>query len=163
PARLDRPCGQLDRRARDPRGREAADLLGHGAGYPEQRRAGMNPIPPVLTPTVVPNPSPQRIWAARVIAMAADLAQVAIFPAFSQGALRPTNDVGHVPVAGALSALLGWPWVFLPSFLSELIPMWDLVPTWTAAVWYVTSGMTPGEGPPAVRVEPPSPPPALKP
>src|SRR5262249_42014982 len=123
---------------------------------------GMTGIPPLI-PTVVSPPTPQRIWAARVIAMAADLAQVAIFPAFSEGALSPINDVVDVAVAGALSALLGWHWVFLPSFLSELIPMWDLVPTWTAAVWYVTSGMTPGEGPPAVRVEPPSPPPALKP
>ncbi len=123
----------------------------------------MSLIPPVLTPTVVSNPSPQRIWAARVIAMAADLAQIAIFPAFSEGALSPVNDALDFAVAAALSALLGWHWVFLPSFLSELIPMWDLVPTWTAAVWYVTGGTAPGPGAPSARVEPPPPPPALKP
>lgn len=122
---------------------------------------GMTGIPPLI-PTVVSPPSPQRIWAARVIAMAADLAQVAIFPAFAEGALSPINDIVDVVVAGALTALVGWHWVFLPSFLSELIPMWDMVPTWTAAVWYVTSG-APSSGPPAVRVEPPPPPPALKP
>ena len=66
-------------------------------------------------------------------------------------------------VAAALSALLGWHWVFLPAFLSELIPMWDLVPTWTAAVWYVTSGGPPGRESTSVRVEPPPSPPALKP
>ena len=120
-------------------------------------------MPPVLTPTLVSNPSPGRIWAARAIAMAADLAQIAIFPAFSEGALSPVNDAVDVAVAAALSALLGWHWVFLPSFLSELIPMWDLVPTWTAAVWYVTSGSAPGPAAPSARVEPPSPPPALKP
>jgi len=95
--------------------------------------------------------------------MAVDLAQIVIFPAFAEGALSPINDAVDVAVAVALSALIGWHWVFLPSFLSELIPMWDLVPTWTAAVWYVTSGTAPGGGPPAVRVEPPPPPPALKP
>jgi len=120
-------------------------------------------IPPVLTPTVVSHPSPRRIWAARAIAMAADLAQIAIFPAFSEGALSPVNDALDVAVAAALSALVGWHWVFLPSFLSELIPMWDLVPTWTAAVWYVTSGSAPGPAAPSARVEPPPRPPALKP
>ena len=123
----------------------------------------MRLIPPVLTPTVVSNASPGRIWAARGIAMAVDLAQIVIFPAFAEGALSPINDAVDVAVAVALSALIGWHWVFVPSFLSELIPMWDLVPTWTAAVWYVTSGTAPGGGPPAVRVEPPPPPPALKP
>jgi hypothetical protein len=110
------------------------------------------------TPVVA---SAGRIRAARAIAMAADLLQIAVFPAFSEGALSPANDVLDVVVAAALSALLGWHWVFLPSLLSELIPMWDLVPTWTAAVWYVTSGTAPGGGAPTARVEPPPPPPAL--
>jgi hypothetical protein len=47
----------------------------------------------MITPTVVPQPSPGRIWTARVIAMAADLAQVAIVPAFAQGARSPLNDI----------------------------------------------------------------------
>ena len=108
------------------------------------------------TPVVA---SAGRIRAARAIAMAADLLQIAVFPAFSEGALSPANDVLDVVVAAALSALLGWHWVFLPSLLSELIPMWDLVPTWTAAVWYVTSGTVPPAVPPAAS--PPPLPPAL--
>jgi hypothetical protein len=120
-------------------------------------------IPPVLTPTVVSNPSPRRIWAARAIAVAADLTQIALFPAFAEGALSPINDVVDLAVAAALTALIGWHWVFLPSFLSELIPTWDLLPTWTAAVWYVTGGAASGGPPPAVRVEPTPPPPVLKP
>src|SRR5262245_8958420 len=110
--------------------------------------------------TALSNPSPRRIWAARVIAMAADLAQIAILPAFAEGALSPINDAVHGALAPALIALIGLHWVFLPSFLSELIPMWDLVPTWTAAVWYVTGGTAPGGAPPPVRVEPPPPAPA---
>jgi len=107
--------------------------------------------------------TPARIRTARAIAMLADLAQIVVFPAFSEGALSPVNDVLDVAVAAALSALVGWHWAFLPSFLSELIPMWDLVPTWTAAVWYVTSGALPGATAPDVRVDPPPPPPLLKP
>ena len=44
-----------------------------------------------------------------------------------------------------------------------MIPVVGLVPTWTAAVFYVTSGvMPPAEVPTATRVDPPPPPPALK-
>ena len=35
-------------------------------------------------------------------------------------------------------ALVGWHWAFLPTFLAELIPFFDLVPTWTAAVFLAT-------------------------
>ena len=119
---------------------------------------GLIPTPPS---TVVPTAA--RIRAARAIAMLADLAQIVVFPAFSEGALSPVNDALDVAVGLALTWLVGWHWAFLPSFLSELIPIWDLVPTWTAAVWYVTSGALPaGEVPTATRVDPPPPPPALK-
>jgi hypothetical protein len=121
-------------------------------------------LPPTPPGTVVA--SAARIRAARAIAMLADLAQIVVMPAFSGGVLSPINDALDVGVGIALSWLLGWHWAFLPSFLSELIPIWDLVPTWTAAVWYVTSGALPPAGgppgPPSARVEPPSPPPALK-
>ncbi len=82
--------------------------------------------------------TPRRIHAARAVAMLADLAQLVVFPAFSEGILSPLNDALDVIVAVGLTALLGWHWGFLPSFLSELIPFWDLVPTWTAAVLFVT-------------------------
>ena len=124
----------------------------------------MGLLPPTPPGTVVATAA--RIRAARAIAMLADLAQIVVFPAFSQGGLSPANDALDVGVGIALSWLLGWHWAFLPSFLSELIPIWDLVPTWTAAVWFVTSGaLPPGAGPPgppSARVEPPAPPPALK-
>jgi hypothetical protein len=87
-----------------------------------------------------------------------------IFPAFMEGFLSPANDALDVAVAVTLSILLGWHWAFLPSFLAEMIPVVGLVPTWTAAVFYVTSGAMPppeGELPTVERVDPP-PPPALK-
>jgi hypothetical protein len=121
----------------------------------------------IPTPSSSLVPTAARIRAARAIAMLADLAQIVVFPAFSEGALSPVNDALDVAVGLALTWLVGWHWAFLPSFLSELIPIWDLVPTWTAAVWYVTSGpLPPGETPPGVpaaRVQPPPPPPVLKP
>jgi hypothetical protein len=87
--------------------------------------------------------TPDRIRLARVIAVAADLVQLAIVPAFAGGFVAPVNDALDVVVAAALIWILGWHWVFLPTFLSELIPFWDLVPNWTAAVLFVTR-----QGPP---------------
>lgn len=39
---------------------------------------------------------------------------------------------------GLLWGLLGWRWVFLPTFVTELLPWVDLAPTWTLAVWIAT-------------------------
>ena len=36
--------------------------------------------------------------------------------------------------------LVGWHWAFLPTFLAELVPFVDLVPTWTLAVMFATRG-----------------------
>lgn len=102
--------------------------------------------------------TPGRVRAAKAIALVADLAQIAVFPAFSEGAFSPMNDVLDVGVAIALSTLLGWHWAFLPSLVSEAIPMWNLLPTWTAAVLYVTSGgVPPLAGPPSTDLAPPPP------
>jgi len=107
--------------------------------------------------------TPGRIRTARAIAMIADLAEIVVFPAFMEGILSPVNDAVDVVVAVALTRLLGWHWAFLPTFLTEMIPVVGLVPTWTAAVFYVTSGALPtGDVPTATRVDPPPPPPALK-
>jgi ethanolamine transporter EutH len=117
----------------------------------------------IPTPPSTGVPTAARIRAARAIAMLADLAEIVVFPAFMEGFLSPANDVLDVAVAVALTWLLGWHWAFLPSFLAEMIPVVGLVPTWTAAVFYVTSGLAPAaEVPTATRVDPPPPPPALK-
>jgi len=80
----------------------------------------------------------RRVFAARAIAIAADFLQIAIFPAFSEGAVSPLDTGLDLAVAGALTALVGWHWAFLPSFAAELVPFVDLVPTWTAAVFIAT-------------------------
>jgi len=79
-----------------------------------------------------------RIRAARALAVAADLLQVAVFPAFAPGYLSVLNDALDVAVAIALFTLVGWHWAFLPTFIVELVPLADLVPTWTGAVWIAT-------------------------
>jgi hypothetical protein len=84
--------------------------------------------------------SPGRVRAARLIAMAADFIQIVVFPAFVGGAVSPWDDALDVSVAALMTWLVGWHWAFLPTFVSELVPFWDLVPTWTAAVFFATRG-----------------------
>jgi hypothetical protein len=81
-----------------------------------------------------------RVKAARWIAVAADFLQIVVFPAFAPGAASPWDDALDAFVAVAMVWLVGWHWVFLPTFLAELVPGLDLVPTWTAAAFFVTRG-----------------------
>jgi hypothetical protein len=85
---------------------------------------------------MAPTLTPRRIWIARALAVAVDLAQIALLPA----ELTPLNNVIDVAAAVALVALVGWHWAFLPTFLAELVPFVDLVPTWTLAVLIATRG-----------------------
>lgn len=80
--------------------------------------------------------TPRRVWIARGLAVLVDLAQIALLPA----ALTPLNDAVDVATAIALVALVGWHWAFVPTFLAELVPFVDLVPTWTLAVMIATRG-----------------------
>jgi hypothetical protein len=52
-----------------------------------------------------------------------------------------------------MTKLLGWHWAFLPTFAAELIPGLDLVPTWTAAVFYVTFRQIAASEPDKIRQE----------
>lgn len=94
--------------------------------------------------------TPRRIVAARVIALAVDLAQYALLPV----ELTPLNNVVDVGTAIAMVSLVGWHWAFLPTFLAEMVPFVDLIPTWTLAVMFATRGGKPPLGPGA----PPPPP-----
>jgi hypothetical protein len=107
-------------------------------------------MPPVHTP--------RRVLVARLIAILADFVQIVLLPA-SETFLFPLNEAMDVVIALAMIALLGWHWAFLPAFLAELIPFFDLVPTWTAAVLIATrqeparpapeapAALPPGSGP----------------
>ncbi|TMQ57214.1 MAG: hypothetical protein E6K72_03865 [Candidatus Eisenbacteria bacterium] len=79
-----------------------------------------------------------RIWIARIIAMAADAVQMGLFPIFGAGAWSVLDDWLDVGVGVLLILLVGWHFAFLPSFVAELIPGVDLIPTWTVAVWIAT-------------------------
>jgi hypothetical protein len=84
-----------------------------------------------------------------VIAILVDLAQYALLPA----TLTPLNNAIDVVTGFVMIWLVGWHWAFLPTFLAELVPFVDLVPTWTLAVMFATRGA----GDPPVA-QPPLPP-----
>ncbi len=81
--------------------------------------------------TILPGP---RLRAAMILAIAADVLQLAVIPLFVEGAGSPADDILDICFGGALTWLLGWHWEFLPSFLGKLLPGVDLVPLWTLAV-----------------------------
>lgn len=82
----------------------------------------------------------RRVLAARVLAVLADGLQLGLLPLFMGGGLSLANDALDVLVAGAMIALVGWHWAFVPAFLAEMVPGLDLVPTWTMAALLATSG-----------------------
>lgn len=75
-----------------------------------------------------------KLKAALALAIVADVVQLAIFPLFIDGGLSPADDVMDLCVGGVLTALLGWHWEFLPSFVFKLLPAVDMAPLWTLAV-----------------------------
>jgi len=92
-----------------------------------------------------------------MVAILADALQIGAFPLFAEGAMSPADTVLDVLVAALLIRLLGWHWAFLPSLAAELLPGFDLFPTWTAAVFFVTRAQVkPGEP----EILPPGPAPA---
>jgi len=97
--------------------------------------------------------TPGRVRAARILAIAADAIQIGGFPLFGEGFASPYNDALDVAVGGLLIWLVGFHWAFLPSFLIELVPGVDLVPTWTGAVLLATRGQGAAEAPPAPEMK----------
>lgn len=92
-------------------------------------------------------PSRKRILAARALAVVADAVQLGLLPLFVQGAASPLNDALDVAVGAAMVGLVGWHWVFLPTFVTELLPVVDLAPTWTMAALIATRARTAGARP----------------
>jgi hypothetical protein len=78
-----------------------------------------------------------RLRSAIVVAIVADLLQIAIFPLFVEGAVSPADDILDLGIGAVLIRLLGWHWEFLPSFLGKLVPGVDMAPFWTLSVWNV--------------------------
>ena len=84
--------------------------------------------------------TPGKRRAALMIAMVADAIQWVFAPLLFWGAASPLDDVLDVVVAFLLIRLIGFHWALLPAFITKIVPMVDLVPTWTAAVWLATRG-----------------------
>jgi hypothetical protein len=104
--------------------------------------------PEILETEPVPRPAPppvprgvgspgntRRAW---VAAVAADLLQWGLFPLFAWGALSPINAGVDLLVAFLMLRWMGWHLAFLPAFVTELVPVANIVPSWTLAMWIVT-------------------------
>lgn len=73
-----------------------------------------------------------------LVAIVVDAIQIVAMPLFVAGGLSPVDVVLDAVAAVVLIELLGWHWAFLPTIAAELVPGFDLFPTWTAAVFFVT-------------------------
>ena len=71
--------------------------------------------------------------------------------------MSPADTLLDLVVAFLLTRVLGWHWAFLPSLAAELVPGLDMLPTWTAAVYYVTRSESESNEP---EILPPGPAPA---
>jgi len=81
--------------------------------------------------------TPARLRAAWLLALAVDAIQIGLLP--TTGPLSFLLDAPlDLAAMFVLWRLLGWHWAFMPSFLIELLPVVDLAPTWTLAVWLAT-------------------------
>ena len=98
--------------------------------------------------------TPARIWIARGIAVAADVVQIGFSPVLAEGFASPFNDALDAAVAIALTLLVGWHIAFIPSFLVKMLPIADLAPTWTIAIFLATRGRAQSPTPPALPPKP---------
>ena len=83
-------------------------------------------------------PTARAIRTARTLAVVADLLQLVLFPVFIEGFASALNDVLDVVVGIIMVRLVGWHLAFLPAFVVEALPVGDLAPTWTLAVFLAT-------------------------
>jgi hypothetical protein len=78
--------------------------------------------------------SARRRAIALAIAVAADVLQLVLWPAFAEGAASPFDDALDAVVAIALVGVLGFRPRLALALAIELVPGADLFPTWTAVV-----------------------------
>ena len=90
-----------------------------------------------------PDKSLTRRRVAQVLALAVDGVQWVLLPMVMGGAASPINDVLDMFVGALMIWLIGWHWTFVPTFIAELLPVVDLVPTWSLAVFMATRGAKP--------------------
>lgn len=81
--------------------------------------------------------SPRTLRLAWAIAIFVDALQL-LFAAGTGGFATFVDKPLDLVAMVLLWSLLGWHWAFLPTFVVELVPFVELVPTWTLAVWLAT-------------------------
>jgi hypothetical protein len=83
----------------------------------------------------------QRVVVAYSVAILADLIEFPIIAAEVTVVAAPAAEGVAVVVDaiafGVITKLLGFHWVFLPSFLVEVVPGLDMLPTWVGCVFFV--------------------------
>ncbi len=84
--------------------------------------------------------SRKRKLAAILVAGAADLCQMALFPLFFEGALSPLDWAVDITTAILLLLIVGFKARLALAFAAELVPGLDLFPTWTALVLSLPAG-----------------------
>jgi hypothetical protein len=94
--------------------------------------------PPVLTPS--------RITLAFVVALSADAIQIALGP-LGWLAVVQLMDVA---AAIAITLLVGFHPLLLPTFVAEVIPVVDMLPTWTACLAVVVALRRKQQVPPVI-------------
>lgn len=80
--------------------------------------------------------TPARLRTAWIIALAVDAIQIGISVTGPLGFL--VNIPLDLAAMGLLWWLLGWHWFLLPSCVFEVLPIADMAPTWSLAVWIIT-------------------------
>jgi hypothetical protein len=78
--------------------------------------------------------SPHRKRIALIAASLSDVAQVALFPAFVEGAASPAEVALDAATAILILLIVGFRWRLAIALAVELLPGADLFPTWTAVV-----------------------------
>lgn len=99
---------------------------------------------------MAPGISPARVRAAWAVALVTDAVQVGLGAA-SGGVSSWLDAPLDILAMVVLWRLVGWHWVFLPSFALEFLPYVEFAPTWTLAVLVATrgaQGVTPFAAPP---------------
>lgn len=84
-----------------------------------------------------------RLITAGIVAIVADVLQWVLLPLGTPlGLFDPdaVDQILDIVVAGIMVSLLGFHWVFVPSALGKLVPVVDMMPFWTGAVFFVSLG-----------------------
>ncbi|MGN6368838.1 MAG: hypothetical protein ACTHN5_11315 [Phycisphaerae bacterium] len=90
-------------------------------------------IPGIRKPPI----SQQRKAAALIVAGIADFLQIMLLPALGFGYVL--DDAIDFATAILLTAICGFKWQFVLAFMFELIPGFDLLPTWSAVALLIPS------------------------